>query len=678
MTLRGFGCLLVVASVFAIGCGDSASTGGGGGEGGSGDGGQPTVGGGGQGAQTTDGGGGEGASTPAGIMVTGFNAEEIEDGGVYEQFNLDGIPPYSSGVADITVINISGAPLTIESVTLTPVGETEGYEWTVNQPGTVSKSPITVEDVPLAADEGMTFGLFFYPLMSGQRDIEVTITYGGGEQFSFVTAGRGRDNATFSPVVQPSLERIFGRSNVDGSNSFQPGGLVADGAGNIIFNGNVNEWADLYGENLVMVRVASDGTLSWVRELQEQWPQESRDIGANQEIGGGQDSIDIDDQGNAYIVAERAISSNQAWQGFVMQIDATSGTMEWARSMNLNPANESATIAAQALRAQSVDASLADRVLVAGQVADSAGAFVAALSKTDGSLLWARTFSLGGVHRVGSLAIDAATGTAYLAGLAGNAPFAARINAVNGSAPTLQWARNYNTGIANMHAIELDGDGLLAAFDIRGATTFFVGARISAADGAVVWSKAWDLENSGDNNKTVTVVKHEGRAIFAGRISINPFDTQGGEGFLLSLDPQTGSYDWGSFYYGGKGAEEMAFDFVTGLVSTDDGLWALHQITPGSLNQNHFWGRWYEAINPTLEFPGGDGSERLEDFPMTAAAPTGTLTALAGFTAHVASATQAEWVDVTDSTSFLDPVPAEADGYQTGTHALLHRLDVTP
>ncbi len=628
--------------------------------------------------ETGGGGAGGGVVEPAGIRVSGFNDEEIANGGVYEQVNLDGIPPWSDGVADISVTNVSGAALTVHSVTLAPVGATEAYEWTLNEPGTTSKSPITVSEVDLAANEGTTFGLFFYPLASGARDVSVTITYGDAQSFTFTVAGRGRDNATFSPVVASSFERIFGRSNETQSNSFQPGGLAADAQGNIVFNGNVNEWADLFGENLVMARVAADGTLSWVRELQEQWPQESRDIGANQEIGGGEDSIDLDAQGHAYIVAERAVTSNQAWQAFVMQVDAASGDLQWARGLTLNPSSEVAAIASQALRAQSVDASLSDRVLVAGQVADSAGAFVAALSKSDGSLMWARTFSLGGVHRVGALTVDPATGRAYLAGIANNAPFAARIDGVAGAAPTLGWAHGYDPGFANIHSIALDGDGLVAAVGIRGATTQFVGARLSVADGSVVWSKIWDPNNAGDSNNTVTVVMHEGRAIFSGRVGFTPFDTQGGDGFLLSLDPATGAYDWGSFYYGGKGAEELEADFVTGLVSTPAGLYALHQNTPGPNNHAHFWGRWYQANDDTLDFPGGDGSMRLADFDFAAVASSATLSPLANCTAHVASATAAEWVDVTPTVAYLEPVSAEEDAFQTGTHALLQRLTITP
>ncbi|MFO0552258.1 MAG: hypothetical protein U0271_27980 [Polyangiaceae bacterium] len=664
MNLRGFGCLLFVTLPLGVlvACGDSGESGG--------------AGGGSTGGNSAVGGGGGGNHAPAAIRVTGMGAEEITNGGVYAQTNLDGIPPWSDGVADISVTNISGGSLTVHSVTLTPIGETEAYEWTVNAPGTTAKVPTPVSEVDLADGDGMTFGLFFYPLASGQRDVEVTIEYGEGQTFTFTMAARGRDNATFSPVVSNQLERVFGRSNVEHSNSFQPGGLAADASGNVFFNGNVNEWADLYGENLVMVRVASDGSLSWVRELQEEWPQESRDIGNNQEIGGGEDSLAVDASGHAYIVAERAVTSNQAWQAFVMQVDSTSGDLQWARGLTLNPNAEEAQIASQALRAQSVDATLADRVLVAGQVADSDGAFLAALKKSDGSLLWAESFSLGGVHRVAGLSVDQATGRAYLAGIANNGPFVARIDGVSGASPTLGWARGYNPGFANVHSIALDGDGLLAAIGVRGATTHFVGARLSTSDGSIVWSKVWDADNAGDSNNTVTVVKHDGRAVFSGRVAFTPFDTQGGDGFLLSLDPMTGAYDSGAFYYGGKGTEEIEADFLTGLVSTPNGLWALHQNTPGSNNHEHFWGRWYQANDATLDLPGGDGSGRLADYPMSIAASSASFGPLTNCTAHPASVDDSEWVDVTDSVDYAEPVAAEAEHYQTGTHALLQRLSI--
>lgn len=615
-----------------------------------------------------------GAEDDGTLAVTGFNAAAVAPGSTYTQVTLDGIPPYSFAVADLTVANISGAPVQIQSITLTPVAPTEDIEWTLNEPGSTSKKPIEVANQVLAADEALTFGLYFQPLASGQRDVQVTITYGSGVTYGFTVEARGRDNATLSPVVEASIERIFGRSNVAKPNGVQPGGLDADGAGNVYLNVNASEWDDKFNDNLVVARVSAAGSLDWVRELQEDFDQECRDLGDNGEVGGGQDSIDVDAGGDVFVAAQRAQSATAAFQALALRIDGATGDLVWAQGLTTS-AEPNPPTAAKVLRGQSVDASLADRVLVAGQVADSAGAFLVALDKADGSILWARTFMVGGVHRVGSLAVEG--GSAFLGGIASNAPLIARIDGVDGDAPALAWARSYAPGFANVHAMAADGDGLLVAIDVRGAATQFVGARIAKADGAVVWAKVWDAANGGDNNNTMTVTKHGGEAVFAGRIAFAPFDTQGGEGFLLGLNATTGDYGWGAFHYGGKGAEEMVFDYVTGLVSTPQGLWALHQQTPGSKNQHHFWGRWYQANDDTLELPGGDGAGRLADAGVTAeASAAADLTELVAATAHAVEDAATKWSDQTATVDLLEPVQAEKDGYQTGTHALLQRLTV--
>lgn len=622
-------------------------------------------------------GGTDAGTMPADIDVTGFGAVTVPNGGRYEQVNLDGVPPYSNGVADLTIRNLSGAPLVVHSITLTPVGATDPYEWALNQPGRTARTPFTVSEVTIPAGNGFTFGLFFYPLTSGPRDVAVDIAYGSGQHYRFTVAGRGRDNATFSPVVSSAFERLFGRSNADGSNSFEPGGIVADASGNLFLNGNVRQWDDGFNTNIVMVRVDADGELAWVRELQEPFIQESRDIGNNGEIGGGPDSLDVDAAGNAYIAAERGLTSSGSGGCLVMQVDATSGALRWARHLNLSATAENHSTAAQALRCQTVDAAFPDRVLVAGQVADSAGGFLFALSKSDGALIYAHTFGAGAT-RVGALVSDVGTGRVYAAGTMSGSPFTARFDSVATSAPEAAWIRPMGPSLSNVHALALDGDGLLAAFDVRGATTYFSGARISTADGSIVWSRTWDLDGSG-TNRALSVTLHDGQAIFSGRIGFAPFDTTRGDGFLLALDPRTGDYEWGSFYYGGKGAEEIVQTLFTALVSTPSGLWTLGYQTPGPLNPHHFWGRWYQAIDDTLDFPGGDGSMRFGDAGFTSDAGLATALATpANARAHAASVTSEEWADVTSTVGYEEPVMAEAEGFQIGTHALLQRLTIAP
>lgn len=634
----------------------------------------------------SDGGGGGTEDTgtiPMGsdIAVSGLGSVNIAEGGRYEQITLDGVPPWSDGVADLTIRNRSGAALVVHSVTLTPVAPTESYEWFLNMPGTTSRVPFTVSEQSIPADSGFTFGLFFRPIASGPRDLDVDISYGAGQHFRFTVAGRGRDNATLSSNVASTLERVFGRDNTAGSSSFEPGALIADGGGNLFFNGNVREWNDRFNTNIALARVTSDGTMSWVRELQEDFAQESRDIGNNAEIGGGQDSIDVDST-HVFIAAERSLSATAAFGCLVLAADATTGALTWARHLNNNTTSEMTSTAAQVLRCQTVDASLPDRVLVAGQVADSAGGFLAALSKTDGALLWARNFGTGPT-RVGALVVDATQRRAYLGGIMGG-PFAARFDAVDTTSPTAAWIRPVGPNLSNLHGLVLDpsGTGLLAALDIRGATTYFTVGRIATSDGAVVWSRTWDSSGSG-RNRALSVTLHGGQAVFSGRIGFQPFDVQG-DGFLLALDPATGAYGWGAFYYGGKGAEEIMNSSATGIVSTGSSLWLMQYQTPGAHNTNHFWGRWYVANDggspgDLFPFPDGNGSARLADGGLSAGAAGSTaLTTPANFRAHTASVTAAEWAEVTTMQTYEDPRVAEEALFQAGTQGLLQQLAITP
>lgn len=621
------------------------------------------------------------AVTMAAIGVTGLGAEEIAEGGRYEQVTLDGIPPWSDGIADLTIRNRSSAPLVVHSITLTPIAPTETYEWFLNTPGRTMLIPLAVSEETIPADGSFSFGLYFRPVASGPRDLAVDISYGAGEHFRFTVAGRGRDNLTLSPNVGAALERVFGRDNLTASSSFEPGAFVADGGGNLFFDGNVRQWNDRFNTNVVMARLSSDGTMSWVRELQEPFQQESRDIGNNAEIGGGQDSLDVDAT-QAYLAAERTLSSTAAFGCLVLAADSTTGELAWARNLNNHATNEETSTAAQVLRCQTVDASLGDRVIVSGQVADSTGGFIAALSKTDGALLWARHFGTGAT-RVGALVVDATNRRAYVGGIMGGAPFTARFDGVDGTSPTASWIRPMGPSLSNVHGLALDpsGAGLLAAFDVRGATTQFTVARVATADGAIAWSRTWDEGSA--VNRALSVTMHGGQAVFTGRIGIQPFDPQG-DGFLLALDPATGAYGWSALYYGGRGAEEIMNTSATGVVSAGGSLWLLSYQTPGALNPHHFWGRWYTGNDggtpgDPFPFPDGDGSARLTDAGITAGAPAATaLTTPANFRAHVATVTAAEWADVTPMQTYEDPRVAEDAMFQAGTQGLIQQLTITP
>ena len=154
------------------------------------------------------------------------------------------------------------------------------------------------------------------------------------------------------------------------------------------------------------------------------------------------------------------------------------------------------------------------------------------------------------------------------------------------------------------------------------------------------------------------------------------FDPTGGDGFLLSLNPATGAYNWGAIYYTGRGAEEFMMDHITGVFSTTNGLWVLHQQTPGANNLHHFWGYWYQAIDNTLAFPGGTGSMRLMPYTLTATAVTPMTSTTMAVAHSFAPAMTMSWLDQTSTVTCDDPRRLETMSFQAGTQVLLQRVDV--
>jgi hypothetical protein len=605
--------------------------------------------------------------------VRGLGARVVAHNGTYTETVIDGITPFSMATVTLSVVNTGRVAVMLDGLALEPVAPTDPYEWAFTQPGNTERVPFTFAPRSLAPGASVSVGLHFIPIASGPRNVRFVVRYAAGQTYSVTVVSRGRDNLVLSPNASNALERVFARSNAAGSNGIQPGAIVADTTGNVFFNLNATQWSDRFNLNVVLARVNADGRLGWVRELNELYTQDAIDIGNNGEVGGNPNSLAIDSSGGLYAVFERSSEShNTLFQAAVIKVEAATGNVLWATGLNQSAA-PIPTLVREGLVAHAVNATLADRVIVAGS--NSAGGFfLAALNKTNGALLWAHTVTHSGTQRVGALVV-APDGAAFLGGISNNNPFVARVNGVSGATPSVAWMQSLAVFGSNVRGLALEGDGVLAAINVRGADTNFVGARLRASDGSVVWARGWD-GGSSDRNNTMAVATHGGQAIFAGRIGVTGFDPTGGDGFLLSLNPATGAYHWGSIYYTGRGAEEIMTDYITGVVSTSNGLWVLHQQTPGPLNPHHYWGFWYQAIDNTLAFPGGTGSMRLMPYTLSASAVTPVMNTTMAVAHSFAPAMSMSWLDQTSTVTSDDPRGLETMSFQAGTQVLLQRVDV--
>jgi hypothetical protein len=572
-----------------------------------------TAGDGGAGQGGGTGGTGGGPDDDAEVGVYGFNFEEVEEGGDYFDQFADGIAPYSFSRHSMTLVNESDAPIALRAFEVTPTDTSLTEEWTVVEAGVSDPTPLDIEGITLGPGEELPFDIYFYPVASGERTSSVRIAYEDDDAFDFTVTGRARDNATFSPDVSTSWENIWNDPGADA--------LIAGSAqspdGVTFVNANVVQWLDGFSYDIALARIEADGSLGWTKVWNEDYDQSMADPSQNGQTGGSADSIAYAD-GFVYVVGRRSLAaSNSVFQTFALKVDADDGSLVWARAWTRGTAPSPAT-AAESSQGFALDATLDDRLVIVGQ---GPGAMtIVAIDKEDGDLVFDRDLDVfdGFVDRAHAIAVDA-DGNATIGGVGNARPLVARIEGVDGTSPSIAWVHQLdlegddNIG-NNVNSITLDdatGDAFVA-YDRVGATTHFSAVRLDT-DGEIVWAKTFNDQNNGDNDTVYVVRKNGDRVYLGGRIAFTPFDTQGGEGFVLALDAADGAFDFGAFYYTGKGAEELVDHRVKGFTFDGDGLVVTSQNTTDDLNFDHYWGYWYQTIDYTLDFPGGDGSERLVD-----------------------------------------------------------------
>ncbi|MBK8696224.1 MAG: hypothetical protein IPN17_29160 [Deltaproteobacteria bacterium] len=613
--------------------------------------------------------------------------QNIAPGESFMPFTSDGIPPYSFSTHRFTIRNLSGAAVVINRVVVTPGTGSRSGEWVLNQPGSTTRVVYDVNNRSVPAMMGTEFGLHFVPVASGPRTATVTVTYNTSRSYTFTIQGRGRDNAVISPNLTVATERTYGRR----TQSSLIGAAAADSGGNLYFSQNVTQWSDNFSSNIALARMNTDGTLAWQREWNEQFMQRQPDPGQNAEAGGGGNSVAMGPDGSLFFVGNRSLAStNNTFQGLVARVDPATGNMLWARGI-LRGTTPSPSLANQGVEAYAVDATLADRVIVAG-AAGNGGILLAALSKTDGSLLWGRQLQLttnGMQSRAHSLAVDA-MGNGYLGGFTGDAGTATliRVTGLNSTAPAVAWSKTVGIGRGgNINHLALDGaGGVVASLDYRGATTQLGVARFSST-GAVLWGRIWDAMNSGDNNNSYAVSVSGASVYLGGRVAIAPFDTTAGEGFAMRVGLADGAWQWGAFYYTGKTTTTISEHRVKAIIPTASGLLVLAQGFPGMNNENHYSGLWYQTTNEGTMFPSGTGSMRLAnavtagmlmvtDRPAVSLEPllfVQSATQMHPGTAHVIN-TSMIWGAPPADVTFVPP--AERTANNGRGMALLQRLEV--
>ncbi|MEC7985765.1 MAG: hypothetical protein VX278_11425 [Myxococcota bacterium] len=634
----------------------------------------------------------------AAIGIFGNGAVEIPQGSTYLEETMDGIALWSMGASEIDLKNISGADVTINSIVLTPAEGVLEQEWLVTEPYASAREEMVVSDTVIAPDETFSFGLWFWPMEWGYRDVDVTINYDGSRSVQFTSQGRGRDPGLLF-AEETLAETVWGESGETASSSGSVAdtymaGMTADPDGNVYILANGYTWSDSFSSNMVVASLDASGDERWIKEWDEDYRQSS--MGDENTSEGAAGSIDYGSDGYVYTAMSASTSSaNSVTRGWVNKIDPSNGAVVWSK--RFLPRDVSSPLGKDTTAFSAVDAS-GTYVLAAGytgwfddpndaNLTSSDKFLIAAYDKSDGSVVWSYVLDIheGYSDKAQAICRDA-SGNAYVAGKGNDNTIVLKMSGVDSTAPSFAWvAVNETVDVgSNYRHCDVDADGnAYLALDRGGLPSWFSAVRYNS-DGSLGWAKTFHEANFGDNDNAWVARVSGDSVYFGGRIS-QGFDTVQGDGFLLKAATD-GSYDWSAFYYGGKGVDDTAYHRIQGLeVDSDGSLLIGHSSTVVNMNFEHYWGQWYQSINPAdfqLDPPEcGDGADSWTDLTLESTLTTNASSIdgeydnwveLTGY--QESDADSSLWSDAPEKISVEDAHGRQGQGVEN--HILFHRIKV--
>jgi hypothetical protein len=621
----------------------------------------------------------------AALVIIGNGGVEVAQQSTYFETTLDGIALWSFGQAELELSNITDQTVTIDAITLSPADGVQPEEWLVTEAYAPARLEHDFAGTTIEPGTSASLGLYFWPVEWGERDVNVVIEYDGGRAIGFVARGRGRDPGVLSDI-ETLTEKVWGETGETASSAGAVAdtymtGMSADSSGNVYLMSSAATWSDGFSTNQAVVSLDPDGEVRWMKEWQEDYAQGND--GDENSSEGAAGAIDVGSDGFVYTAMKASVgSSNSVHRGWLTKLDPATGDVVWSKRWL--PRDVSSPLGKDNTSFSAVDAS-GTHVLVAGftgwfdgtDLASSDKFLLAAYDKSSGDLVWAYVMDIhpGSSDKAQALCADG-SGNAYIAGVGNNDTVVARISGVDGTAPSVDWV-NVNESVdfgSNYRHCDVDSAGnVYMALDRGGLPTWFTGVSYDAS-GGLRWAKTFDENNAGDSNNAWVTRVSGSTVYFGGRID-QGFDTVQGEGFLLAADTADGAFERGTFYYTGKGNEEIAYHRVQGIeVDSAGELLVAHSAAAVQANFTHYWGHWYDSIDTFGDDPAtcGDGSGLWTDYDIETSSFGGSVdwVAVTGFAESDADASA--WQDAPAKISVEDARGREGQGVES--HVLFQRL----
>ncbi|MBM4343408.1 MAG: PQQ-like beta-propeller repeat protein [Deltaproteobacteria bacterium] len=483
--------------------------------------------------------------------------------------------------------NKTGKAVTIKAITLTPAAGNAAEEWSL-QKYDIKILPIDAVGHKIENGKGYDFYVRFYPVLGADRAATLKIETDAGN-VEVALAGRGAPDSEWAAGTTVDSELAFGTPNKDEL----AGTLVADASGAQYASANVDFSTN---EGVLVGKIGADGKLAWSKFWNGPNKDRARDPGQNAESGGSMGSLSLDADGNLYAIASIAMNaSNNTFNAGMAKIKPD-GTLAWQNKFGYGDI----TKATQSAEFYAVDASgsLVYAVGTCGEPVTVIGGeglgLMVALDPKDGSIK-ARTgvdFSPTYNDRLYAVRGDG-KGNVYAGGIGSAGALLVKFKTAD-SKPEVEWAKNVGLGKGgNINGLDVDADGnVYAAFDLRGAFTALALGKFGP-DGKLLWSKQF-LSGGGDKNNVHFVKLFGGKVWLGGRIFVNGFDGQMGDGLVARLAGD-GALEWSAFHFSGKGPDEIAEHRVKGIAVQGDKVRVLSQVYTGNMNGVRYNGYWYKG-----------------------------------------------------------------------------------
>ncbi len=604
----------------------------------------------------------------AGGLQLMAGGEVVADGGAWHI-------PLNSASAEVALFseqreqfsihNSGDRPLKVEAIALERgegvLDEEYGLQTDVPKP-----KPLDFQPTVLAAGKSFDFHVRYTPVQSRRAAAELVITYDGGKKHTVELTGSGRGTAVLAAGLDTQVHKLFGGAASDEMIT----GMVADEQGNVFFAGQVTGVADRFAYDLFFGKISAAGELAWAKLWHGPYRDYTRDPGQNDASGGSANAIDIDTAGDVYLCGSVSPNRyNNSFAALVLKIDGDDGAIVWEKLWR--PAWPERLLAKHGADAYGLDAH-DGHVYVTGTTGagrENANALVLFLSlaAADGTIEFQRavdptpqTTDRGYSVRAGE------QGQVYVGGLKAKTSLLLRFDGAGESAPELAWARVLETGWgSSINDLAVDAAGaVFAALDRRGASCFFSFAKLTPA-GELAWARTYKGA-AGNENHNISFVELVGDALWTGgRIGLDGYDAQMGDGLLLAVDAAAGELRDSFFYYSGKGPDEIAAHRIKGLARRGQTLYVLGQVYTGSKNGQRYWGYWYDGVSQLADYrpavePLELGAEAVADIPEGA----------------VQDASGArELIDLTERLEYQD-APAKSDGQSPDADLIYWQLGV--